>query len=44
MAPIGVPKMYCRSYAQDAQKGEFLAELVRFCDNDDLPMLVGVQL
>jgi hypothetical protein len=27
--------------AQDAQKGEFLAELVHMCDDDSLPMLVG---
>jgi exonuclease III len=27
--------------AQDAQKGEFLAELVRFCDDDVRPKLVG---
>jgi hypothetical protein len=27
--------------AQDAQKGEFLAELVRMCENEPLPMLVG---
>jgi hypothetical protein len=27
--------------AQDAQKGEFLAELVRMCEDDTLPLLVG---
>jgi hypothetical protein len=27
--------------AQEAQKGEFLPELVRMCKNDNLPMLVG---
>jgi hypothetical protein len=27
--------------AQDAQKPDFLAELVRMCDNQDLPMMVG---
>jgi hypothetical protein len=27
--------------AQDAKKGEFLAELVHFCEDDSLPMLVG---
>jgi hypothetical protein len=27
--------------AQDAQKGEFLAELVRLCENESLPLLVG---
>jgi exonuclease III len=27
--------------AQDSQKPDFLAELVRMCDNQDLPMLVG---
>jgi hypothetical protein len=27
--------------AQDSQKGEFLAELVRMCEDDPLPMLVG---
>jgi hypothetical protein len=27
--------------AQDAQKAAFLAELVRFCEDDSLPMLVG---
>jgi hypothetical protein len=27
--------------AQDAQKGEFLAELVRMCEDDSLPLLVG---
>jgi hypothetical protein len=27
--------------AQDAQKGKFLAELVRMCEDDSLPMLVG---
>ena len=27
--------------AQDAQKPDFLAELVRICDHENLPMLVG---
>jgi hypothetical protein len=27
--------------AQDAQKPDFLAEIVRMCDNQDLPMMVG---
>jgi hypothetical protein len=27
--------------AQDAQKLDFLSELVRMCDNQDLPMMVG---
>jgi hypothetical protein len=27
--------------AQDVQKGEFLAKLVRICENDSLPILVG---
>jgi hypothetical protein len=27
--------------AQDAQKGEFLAEFVRLCENEPLPLLVG---
>ena len=27
--------------AQEAQKGEFLAELVRICENETLPILVG---
>jgi hypothetical protein len=27
--------------AQDAQKGEFLAELVHMCENDPLPIMVG---
>jgi hypothetical protein len=27
--------------AQDAQKGEFLAELVRMCEDDTLLLLVG---
>jgi exonuclease III len=27
--------------AQDAQKSDFLAELVRMCDSQDLPMMVG---
>jgi hypothetical protein len=26
---------------QDAQKGELLSELVRMCEDDSLPMLVG---
>ena len=27
--------------AQDAQKGEFLAELIRICENETLPIMVG---
>jgi endonuclease/exonuclease/phosphatase family metal-dependent hydrolase len=31
----------CLWAAQDANKAEFLAELVRICDDNSLPMLVG---
>jgi hypothetical protein len=27
--------------SQNTQKGEFLAKMVRICDDDSLPMLVG---